>query len=159
VPRVFVTTSDGETTTEMPRAEFQSAVHTEPILTISADWLVDGVMDGYVLATCEQKAGLAVEHYQYGALDALESTFIDLLFARFESLARENHRALLAIDAEGASSEEEWLRVYENAAAVPPTAAVLAVSTGRFEVRAPRLEKSFDGEGIEIYAPARQPAQ
>jgi hypothetical protein len=114
-----ITSSDGEVTVSLPYDEFISQSHSEPSITISADWTVSNVMDGYVTGTGKREAGTTAELYEYGMLDELMLVFLDLLFARFRDLVQRKSRVLMAVDASGLSVEEDWLRFYNGDGAPP----------------------------------------
>jgi hypothetical protein len=152
--RFFVTSSDGETTVEVPHEEFLAAPHGEHIVTISADWLLGGAMDGYVLGTFKRAENKVFEHYQYGTLNELEAVCIDLVFARFTSIVDKGIRALLAIDASGSSTVEDWEKVYDSAGPIPATATVIVATIGSFQLVSEHLTPSVESDGMVILTPA-----
>jgi hypothetical protein len=150
VRSLAITSSDGEVTVRLPYDEFISQNHSEPSITISADWAVSNVMDGYVTGTGKRERGMTVELYEYGMLDELKSTFVDLLFARFRNLVQQKSRVLAGVDASGLSGEEEWLRLYNGNGDVPPSASIIAFSKGEFAIRTTRPCEISHGNGAEF---------
>ena len=148
---LFVTSSNGEITQHKSRQLFFSIPHTESALTVSADWGLADTIDGYVTGTFKHDGGVALELFQYGALETKEATFLDLLFVHFLEISRECPRVLLAVDASGASEETAWRSVFRGGAHIPATGDIVAASHGAFQFRSANLEKVFEGEGIELY--------
>jgi hypothetical protein len=150
--RMFVTSTDGLNRVNISRDEFYTHLHAEQELTMSADWLLEGLIDGYVVGTCKHDGRMATEYYQYGMLDRFEATFLDLLFGRFVALARGGGCGLLAIDASGMSGEGEWRKVYSGIAEIPETAVVMAMPIGAYRGHIAKLTRAFEVHGIEVFA-------
>lgn len=152
---VRVTSSDGLTSVLVPRQEFISTAHDEPELTISADWGLEGVMDGYVLGAFRRTSKSAVENYQYGALDRLEAIFIGILFARFKELIQVHDRAMLAVDARGLSSDQDWLGVYDGTGSVPESASLMVIPPSGFKCDSGHLTRRTNVDGMVLMSPGR----
>lgn len=149
--RLFLTSADGLTRSEISRDDFCAQLHAEPVLTMSSDWVLDGLIDGYVQGTCRYEGQMAIELYQYGTLDRFEASFLDLLFGRFVDLVRSCGHGLLAIDACGESGEDEWRRVYNGSGAIPETASVVAAPIGAYRGPLVKLSRAFEEHGIEVF--------
>jgi|GEM_PF-5540611 len=145
-----ITSSDGEVTVSLPYDEFISQSHSEASITISADWTISNVMDGYVTGTGKREGGTTVELYEYGMLDELKSTFLDLLFARFATLVRQESRVLAAVDVNGLSGKDDWLRLYNGNGDAPPSASIIAFSKGEFAIRTTRPYEISQSNGAEF---------
>jgi len=149
---LFVTPSDGLGTATVSLDDFLAARHSEPALTISADWCVRGVMDGYVVCGCSRVGMVVMECYQYGFLDKCEGVFLDLMLSRFEALGRMARRAWLAVDAVGLSDGEEWANAFRGNGGLPSSATVVMVPVGTFRGEVPGLARVSADLGVEIFA-------
>jgi len=152
---LFVTSSGGEITQQQSRQLFFSIPHSESALTVSADWGPADMIDGYVTGTFKYDGRVAQELFQYGPLETKEARFLDLLFVHFIEISRSCSRALLAIDASGASEEIDWRSVFEDGDHMPATVDIVAVSHGAFQIHSANFEKVFEGEGVELYSRIR----
>jgi hypothetical protein len=150
-----MTSADGLTTTDVSLDEFCARPHAEAEVTMSADWILGEVMDGYVVCTCRHDGRTAIEWYQYGTLDRLEPKLLDVLFLRFAALVRSFGHGMLAVDASGASSADDWRDVYSGGAEIPQTATVLAMPIGVFH-NASHLTRVYGRDGIEVFAATKR---
>jgi len=155
-PSLFVTSSNGEITQKQPRELFLSTPHSESALTVSADWGPAEMIDGYVTGTFKHDGRVALELFQYGALETKEAAFLDLLFMHFSKLSRMCSRVLLAVDASGASEEAAWRSIYGGGEHIPATGDIVAASLGAFQICSVNLEKIFEGDGVELYSRIRK---
>lgn len=148
-PVMQITSADGRSSTLVPRQSFFAAARNESELTVSADWFLDDVMDGYVTTSLGRKGNVSLERYEFGTLDTAQFQFLDALLSRFETLVGERSVAVLAIDISGEAAEQDWRNYF--AVGGEPTAELLAVASvwrGRRPTHFPLLTRTTE---LEIY--------